>query len=140
VLDDLGLAAAVTWYANRLAERAGYAVLVEHDLGNARFPEAVETAAFRITQQALTNIARHAQAKNVHVALRSSSRAVELTVSDDGIGFDVRDAQMRSRIGESLGLVDMAEQAKLAGGTLTVTSGKRKGSAVRVRLPLGAFQ
>jgi NO-binding membrane sensor protein with MHYT domain len=140
VLDDLGLVAAVTWYGNRLAERAGYTVVVENDLGDARFPEAVETAAFRIIQQALTNIARHAQAKNVDIVLRSSSRAVELTVSDDGIGFDVRDAQMRSRIGESLGLVDMVEQARLAGGTLTVTSGKGNGSAVRVRLPLGSLQ
>jgi signal transduction histidine kinase len=138
VLDDLGLAEAVAWYANRQAEWAGYSVVVEQSLGEHRLPEAVETAAFRIVQQALTNVARHAHARNVHITLRKLPRSVELTVADDGIGFDVRDARARSRAGESLGLIDMNEQATLAGGSLSVESSARDGSVIRVRFPMNS--
>jgi signal transduction histidine kinase len=136
VLDDLGLGEAVAWYANRQAERAGYAVVVEQALGEGRLPEAIETAGFRIVQQAVTNIARHAKAKNVRIVLRRDSQTVELAVVDDGIGFDVPGARIRSQAGESLGLVDMTELAYMAGGILTITSTKGKGSTVRVQFPL----
>jgi signal transduction histidine kinase len=133
VLDDLGLADAVSWYANRHAERAGYDVVVDQDLGEGRLPEPIETAGFRIVQQALTNIARHADAKHVRISLSREPGRVELSVADDGIGFDVRDARARSQAGESLGLVDMTELAHMAGGVLNVTSTEGKGSTVRVR-------
>jgi signal transduction histidine kinase len=140
VLDDLGLAEAVEWYANRQAERAGYTVVVEQNLGDGRLPEAIETAAFRIVQQALTNIARHAHAKRVNIILHRDGRAVELKVSDDGIGFDVREARTRSQAGESLGLVDMTELAHMVGGVLTVTSMEGKGSTVQVRFPVTSLE
>jgi NO-binding membrane sensor protein with MHYT domain len=136
VLDDLGLGDAVAWFANRQAERAGYAVVVEQTLGDRRLPEAIETAGFRLIQQALTNIARHSKAKHVRILLRRGEREVELTVTDDGIGFDVRNAQIRAHAGESLGLVDMTELANLAGGSLTINSAEGKGSMVRARFPL----
>jgi len=138
VLDDLGLGDAVSWYANRQADRAGYAVVVDQALGEGRLPEPIETASFRIVQQALTNIARHAEAKNVHIVLKRDPERVELSVVDDGIGFDVRDARTRSQAGESLGLVDMTELAHMAGGVLTVTSAEGKGSTVRVQFPVDA--
>lgn len=140
VLDDLGLGEAVAWYANRQAERAGYAIVVEQALGEGRLPEAIETAGFRIVQQAVTNIARHAKAKNVRIVLRRDSQTVELAVVDDGIGFDVPDARIRSQAGESLGLVDMTELAYMAGGILTITSTKGKGSTVRVQFPMDSLQ
>jgi NO-binding membrane sensor protein with MHYT domain/anti-sigma regulatory factor (Ser/Thr protein kinase) len=136
VLDDLGLGDAVAWFANRQAERAGYEVVVEQGLGEDRLPEEVETAGFRIVQQALTNVARHARARNVQIVLRRDPGAVELTVADDGSGFDVRDARMRSQAGESLGLLDMTELAKMAGGSLTIASTEGTGTTVRVRFPL----
>jgi signal transduction histidine kinase len=136
VLDDLGLADAVSWYANRQAERAGYDVVVDQDLGERRLPEPIETAGFRIVQQALTNIARHADAKHVRIGLYREPGRVELSVADDGIGFDVRDARSRSQSGGSLGLVDMTELAYMAGGVLTVTSAEGKGSTVRVQFPV----
>jgi len=138
VLDDLGLADAVSWYANRQAERAGYDVVVDQELGEGRLPEPIETAGFRIVQQALTNIARHADAKHVRINLCRQPGRVELSVADDGIGFDVRDARTRSQAGESLGLVDMTELAHMAGGVLTVSSAQGKGSTVRVQFPLDA--
>jgi signal transduction histidine kinase len=137
LLDDLGLGEAVTWYAARQAERAGYAVAVDLDLGRERLSATVETAGFRIVQQALTNIARHAKASTVRIELRRDRQAVEILVRDDGIGFDVRDARLRSQLGESLGLVDMTELARRAGGSLSITSRQREGTTVHVRLPLG---
>ena len=136
VLDDLGLADAVSWYANRQADRAGYDVVVDQDLGEGRLPEPIETAGFRIVQQALTNIARHADAKHVRISLNREPGRIELSVADDGIGFDVRDARTRSQSGESLGLVDMTELAHMAGGVLTVTSAEGKGSTIRVQFPM----
>lgn len=140
VLDDLGLGEAVEWYANRQAGRAGYGVVVDQRLGDGRLPGPVETAGFRIVQQALTNIARHAQANNVQVELRRDPRSVELAVIDDGIGFDVGDAQVRAQAGESLGLVHMMELAYMAGGMLIITSAKGMGSTVRVRFALDSLE
>jgi signal transduction histidine kinase len=136
VLDDLGLGDAVAWFANRQAERAGYTVVVEQTLGDDRLPEAIETAGFRIIQEVVTNIARHSRARHVRIVLRRGEREVELTVTDDGIGFDVRKAQIRARAGDSLGLVDMTELANLAGAGLTITSAEGKGTTVRARFPL----
>jgi signal transduction histidine kinase len=140
VLDDLGLGEAVEWYANRQAERAGYALVVDERLGEGRLPGAVETAGFRIVQQALTNIARHAQAKNVEVDLRREERSVEIAVIDDGIGFDVGDARLRAHAGESLGLVHMVELAYMAGGILIITSARDSGTTVRASFPLDSVE
>jgi signal transduction histidine kinase len=140
LLDDLGLGQAVEWYANRQAGRAGYAIVVDEGLGEGRLPEPVETAGFRIVQQALTNIARHAQAKNVQIDLRRDPRTVELSVVDDGVGFDVEEARMRAQAGESLGLVHMMELAYMAGGIIIITSAKGSGSTVRVSFPLNSVE
>jgi len=140
LLDDLGLGEAVEWYANRQAGRAGHVVVVDQSLGGGRLPGPVETAGFRIVQQALTNIARHAQANNVRVELHRDPRGVDLAVIDDGIGFDVGDARTRAQAGESLGLVHMMELAYMAGGILIITSAKGSGSTVRVHFPLGSVE
>jgi signal transduction histidine kinase len=135
-LDDLGLGPAVALVASRQGERAEHAVVVEQSLGEERLPEPIETAAFRIVRHALTNIARHAHAKKVHIAMRREPRAVELVIEDDGIGFDVAAAKARSQAGESLGLVEMAEIAYMAGALLTLTSTEGKGTTVRAEFPL----
>lgn len=135
-LDDLGLGAAVALVASRQGERADHAIVVEQGLGEERLPEPIETAAFRIVRHALTNIARHARAKNVHIAMRRDPQAVELVITDDGIGFDVAAAKARSQAGESLGLVEMAEIAYMAGALLTLTSTEGKGTTVRAQFPL----
>jgi signal transduction histidine kinase len=140
VLDDLGLGEAVTWYANRQADRAGYNVLIGQELGNGRLPEPIETAGFRIVQQALTNVARHAQAKNVQIALRRNSDGVGISIADDGIGFDVGDARARSLAGESLGLVHMTELAYMTGGILSVSSTPGRGSTVHIQFPASSVE
>jgi signal transduction histidine kinase len=135
-LDDLGLGPAVALVASRQGERADHAVVVEQSLGDERLPEPIETAAFRIVRHALTNIARHARAKNVHIAMRRDPETVEIVIADDGVGFDVPTAKARSQAGESLGLVEMTEIAYMAGALLTLTSTEGKGTTVRAQFPL----
>lgn len=94
----------------------------------------VETALFRIAQAALTNVARHARATRVVVTLRASS-VIEMTICDDGVGFDVADAFERARQGTSLGLLGMRERAAFIGGALEIESTPRRGTTVRVRVP-----
>lgn len=136
VLDDMGLAAAVSWYANRQAVRAGYSVVVDDDVGAERLPADVETAGFRFVQEALTNVARHADARNVRVALTRLPSRLEIAVTDDGKGFDVREAQTRARAGESLGLLGITELTTLAEGELAIASAPGEGTTLRADFPL----
>ena len=102
-----------------------------------RLPPSLEIACFRVAQEALTNTVRHAQAKQVHVELRRQEEEVQLVVRDDGVGFDVQAAFDRATHGESLGLLGMKERVSLAGGQIEIVSMPGRGSAVRVRLPVG---
>jgi signal transduction histidine kinase len=138
VLDDLGLGPAVAGYARRQAERAGYNLTIEDTLDSMRLPEEMETVSFRILQQALTNIARHAEASNVHVVLLRTVDRFELSVTDDGVGFDVATARARAVAGESLGLLDMNELATLAGGQLSISSYPGRGSTVNAYFYMGS--
>ncbi|MDB4899365.1 MAG: hypothetical protein JWN53_1173 [Gemmatimonadetes bacterium] len=136
VLDDLGLGAAVEWYAKRSAARAGFTATVDDRLGPERLPESVETAGFRIVQQSLTNIARHAGARHVHITLGRGAHHADIEIADDGVGFDVAAATTRAEAGDSLGLLAMRETATLAGGTLVLSSRLGRGATVHARLPV----
>ncbi len=133
VLDDLGLASALRGLVDRRVKWAGADVLLDAAAG--RFTFEVETAAFRIAQEALTNVARHALAKHVSIGLRVAGEVLELDIRDDGTGFDVERAWQRANAGASLGLLGMRERASLAGGLLEIESEPGKGTWVRVRLP-----
>jgi len=136
VLDDLGLVAALEWYVERQAQQVGFVgrfVATPRDL---RLNPTVETACFRVVQEALTNIARHAKARHVWVELRQQGEEVNLSIRDDGIGFDVRTAETRAVQGGSFGLLGMRERAELAGGTLTMQSTPTQGTEIRLRFPL----
>src|SRR5215469_6771763 len=134
VLDDLGLVAALRQYVRSIEERAGLAThltVVGLDEGAERLPPAVETALFRIAQEALTNAIRHARASTVQVRLRRVSGSVTLEVRDDGIGVAASPST-----GEHLGMFGMRERAHLLGGTLLVTPVSPRGTMVQVTLPL----
>jgi signal transduction histidine kinase len=127
MLDELGLVRALRLLVVRHGERAGIAVIFNATPSDARAPLDIETACFRIAQEALSNVARHASARHIEVSLTAEDGTLELTVRDDGVGFKV-DA-MRS----GLGLVGMAERAELAGGSLVVESAPGAGTSVRAR-------
>ena len=138
VLDDLGLATALRWYVDRYVKRTGLNVEVIIDLTdhNERFSRERETACFRIAQEALSNIARHAQASQIQVELVKHGNVLLLTVKDDGVGFDLESLRKRAPRAATLGLVSMQERAHAAGGAIEIESVRSRGTEVRFTLPL----
>jgi signal transduction histidine kinase len=139
LLDDLGLVPALRWFVDRQSARAGFQCRFEAD-ESIQPPAEVQIACFRIAQEALTNVARHAGAKNVDLELRRRGEMLELTVSDDGRGFDVKMAVERVGADASLGLLGMRERARLLGGRVTIESTRRGGTTVHARIPLTGAQ
>lgn len=139
LLDDLGLVAALRWYLDREASRAGLTVELNVDLPGTRLAPEIETVCFRIMQEALTNIVRHARAKHVIVELMLRDADLNLVISDDGIGFDVREAQHRFAADASLGLQGMKERALSVQGRIEIESAKESGTEIRVKLPFLSF-
>jgi signal transduction histidine kinase len=138
LLDDLGLVAALRWYVDRQSARAGYHGQLIADPPDLTVPPDVATTCFRVAQEALTNVVRHARAKRVRVELRREDGALQLVVRDDGIGFDVAGASRRAARGASLGLLGMQERVQLVGGQMELESAPGHGTEVRVSLPLAA--
>jgi signal transduction histidine kinase len=138
-LDDLGLQAALANYAEGWPARSG----VELDFHAAgpdtgRLPEAAETALFRVVQEALTNVLRHAGARRVSLVLQRSAGQAVAVVEDDGVGFDAESETAPAGGGGRLGLLGMRERVALVGGTLTVESAPGRGTTVIARVPLPA--
>jgi signal transduction histidine kinase len=135
MLDDLGLVDALRSYSAGFARRSGVDVrFAAEEIG--RLDTDVETACYRIAQEALTNVARHAEARRVAVELSRLDDAIELLVVDDGRGFDVPTALTSAAGGRSLGLLNMRERASLVGGWLEVISRPGEGCELRATLPL----
>ena len=133
-LDHLGLVAALRQYAEAYSRQYGLDVQFEAvGLDGERLPPEMETALYRIVQEALTNVVRHAQATRVDVLLERRSDRVIAIVEDNGIGFDPEAAVMDGH----LGLFGMRERAEMLGGTLTVESAPGAGTTVFVEVPYG---
>lgn len=133
VLDDYGLLVALHWYSERFSERARISIILQGEESISRLPPAVEMALFRIFQEALTNVAKHARASQVNVTLKEVNRMVQLTISDDGVGFDSTDRRLKEKPG--WGLITIGERAKALGGYLCVESVPGKGTQVIVKVP-----
>src|SRR5215212_7623520 len=140
ILDDLGLTTALRWYVDRYAKRTGLSVDVVIDLPdeNERFSRELETACFRIAQEALTNVVRHAKATQVVVRLTRDGYMLFLSVKDDGLGFDVERLRKRTQGVATLGLVSMQERAHAAGGIIEIDSAPANGTEIRFSVPLDA--
>lgn len=136
LLDDLGLVPALRWYGNRQAKRNGWKLSISADGMTGRIPAVIEVACFRVVQEALTNIAKYAEAKTIHLMLHRHHQEIMLVVQDDGVGFDVASARRRAQIGESMGLLGMEERVRLAGGNLMISSTPGKGSKLEFHFPL----
>jgi two-component system, NarL family, sensor histidine kinase DevS len=130
-LDDFGLVPALEWLSETFAEQTEVDVHLQAALGEDRLPAEIETALYRIVQEALTNVVKHAQASTVSVVLTRKGQSVVAVVEDDGRGFDP--TQTRE---EGLGLVGMRERIALLGGRVTVESSERGGTTVAVEVPV----
>jgi PAS domain S-box-containing protein len=136
-LDDLGLVPALEHYAAEYGSSRGVAVDVQsRGLDGARLPSAVETALYRIVQEALTNVARHADARTVNIVIQRQPSWVQAIVADDGAGFDVMAALKAQDSWGHLGLHGMRERAALLNGSVTVESTPGEGTTVYARIPL----
>jgi signal transduction histidine kinase len=138
LLDDLGLITALHWYVARYAKRTGLPAEVSIKLKdpNERFSREVETACFRIAQEALTNVVRHAHANRALVRLLKQENVLSLSIEDDGIGFNPEAVRKRAPRAAKLGLLGMQERAHAAGGILEIHSVISKGTEIRLELPL----
>ncbi len=138
MLDLMGLEAALRGYVERQAKPAGLAVeLVCSPLSGACEAPELQATCFRVVQEALTNVIRHAQARHVRVEVTCDEGALRLTVRDDGVGFDVAAARQRALHGETFGLLGIQERAQLLGGDVAIESAPGKGTTLRVQLPTG---
>ena len=132
VLDDLGLVAAIEWQVQQFQSRSGLKCYLTNNADEIELDREKATAVFRILQEILTNVLRHAQATNVYVKLGRNKHYFELEVKDDGRGI-TESQRMNSR---SLGLLGMKERALLVGGEVHVTGREGAGTTVVVRVPL----
>mgnify|MGYP005845653881 CR=1 FL=1 len=132
VLDDLGLPAALERLVHEWQKRNHLLADVVVHLGDERLPDPIETALYRIVQEALTNVARHAQARSVSVLVERRSNDIVAVIEDDGQGFEPGEAHRGGR----LGLLGIRERAELLGGSLTIESSPGQGTSLFVRLPL----
>jgi PAS domain S-box-containing protein len=132
VLDYLGLSAAIEWQAKEFHERTGIVCSIEITPDVAVEDKDISIAVFRIFQEALTNIMRHANALHVDVSLKQQDRMLLLAVSDNGRGI----VEERIQDHESFGLMGMRERARFFGGSVTITGSPEEGTTVQVRIPV----
>ncbi len=136
-LDDLGLVAGIEAYINELRERTQLELVFEHDIDGEEFLPEVETTLYRVVQEALHNVEKHANAQGVDVIMQREGRMLILTVSDDGVGIPAKQLKSGKRkqpIFEHMGLQNMKERIQAIGGTFAVTSEQGQGTEVRVSL------
>ncbi len=136
MIDDLGLVATLRWYLDRQSQRGEFAQHFTVTSSGEPLPAKLKIACFRVMQEALTNVSRHAQARNVWVELRQSADDVELVIRDDGGGFDPGTGRGSVDRGESFGLFGMKERVGLLGGEVEITSRPGYGTSIRARLPI----
>ena len=135
MLDDLGLAAALQWIGEQSAIRSGFSVKFHCVRGQSRLAAEIETACFRIVQEALTNIKRHAHASSVDISLDREQDTLLLRITDNGCGFNLEEMRSQAVAGNSIGVLGMQERATLVQGELTIESAPGKGSTVQLRAP-----
>lgn len=133
MLESAGLDAALRWLAEQHLEQTGVPVRITGQVSDA--PAEVAIACFRVAQEALTNVMKHAKARHVGIDLRDEEGAIEMVVHDDGVGFDVVHALGDAGGGVRLGLLGIKERVQTLNGTLRVYSDAGKGTEVRISLP-----
>lgn len=129
MLDDLGLAPALNWHARETSERTGRNVMVSTDDAIDSLPEDHQTCIYRVVQEAVNNAVRHANPRTIQVSVRTQGQKVDVTVRDDGSGFD-------TRVMRGLGLLGMEERVRRLGGRLQISSEPGQGTLVQAALPV----
>jgi signal transduction histidine kinase len=136
LLDDLGLAAALKHQLDTFSRRHDIRADLVHESGDRRLAPELEVALYRIVQEALTNVAKHARATSCRVTVRDTASSVQVTIEDDGSGFDARERDVeRLTHSQGVGLIGMRERAQQLGGTFEVDSAPGRGTRIIVEMP-----
>lgn len=134
-MDDYGLMASIQWYSERFSMRTGMEVVMKGDEIHPRPSADIENNLFRIVQEALTNIRKHAQAKKIQIKMDATGHHLKMKITDDGIGFDA--GKLRAiPAHQGLGLMNMAERTESIGGRFSIKSKMGKGTEITVEVPL----
>lgn len=132
ILDDLGLEEAIRWQINEIQKKSDIVFSVEGNLKGGNFSSEVSIAVFRILQESLTNVVRHAQAKKVSVKMHCGKEHLSVEVTDDGVGMDYKEAIRK----KSIGIMGMQERATAIGGSIDIHSSEGTGTILKVLIPL----
>lgn len=135
MLDDLGLIPTLRWYIHQFRNRLNIHASFTSSGNYQQFPPELETVVYRVVQEGLTNIARHAKASNVEVNLDYQADQLLLTITDDGIGFDVQQLFQSKNVDDRLGFLGIEERISLFTGTLHVDSSPGKGTIIKITFP-----
>jgi len=137
MLDDLGLFPTLKWLINKLNKRQASTINLTIQNINERLPSEYETALYRVIQECLNNIAKHAQARNISIKLnKTKSHRLKLKIKDDGRGFDVWELEDRNPTDRGIGIIGMQERINLLKGEIRIESNPGEGTIVTVDLPL----
>ena len=132
VLDDLGILATISWFCREFQSiYSGIHIEQQINIQEDDVPDPLKTVIYRVSQEALNNVAKHSKADLVRLSLRKTDGAIELAIQDNGLGFDLKDLLSVEGIKTGLGLASMKERAELSGGSFTIESGKGTGTTVR---------
>ncbi len=131
LLDDLGLRAAMEWHIREFGKRTGVKTSFSAFSGELELSDTIKVTFFRILQECLTNVARHAEASAVHIDIKYHNSLIVMTVSDDGKGMDLA----RLKHGKTYGILGMQERARMIGGSYLIKSHPGKGTQISVKIP-----
>jgi len=134
ILDDLGLIAALEWQGTEFQKNTGIALRFETNRSDIVLDRSVATHIFRVYQEALTNIARHAGATTVYAAFEQRDDIIQLVVQDNGVGIDLDEVSRK----KSLGLIGMKERARLLRGEITISNVSPQGTAMTIKVPVSS--
>jgi two-component system sensor histidine kinase UhpB len=139
-LEQFGLMEALRWLVDRQTGATGMRIELRAESMPGDLPKFLQTSCFRLAQEALTNVQRHAQAQSASIAVKVSGRLLQLSIKDDGKGFDLATEYDRAASGGSLGLLGMQERAQLAGGQLRIRTHPGQGTTITAIFPLSDEQ
>jgi signal transduction histidine kinase len=133
ILDDLGILATISWSCREF-QKTYSDIYIERqiDIQENEVPDSTKTVIYRIIQEALNNISKHSKAYLVSLSLKKREGAIELTIQDNGRGFDLREAFSRDNSRRGMGLGSMSERSELSGGFFEIESIRGKGTTIRV--------
>jgi signal transduction histidine kinase len=137
MLDDLGLLATLSWFSRRFQTiYSNIRIEQEIEIREDELPDALKITIYRVLQEAMNNIAKHGMAELVHLSLKKGDGRMELTIRDNGQGFDLEKIRSQDATRKGLGLTSMRERVELSGGSFIIESAEKKGTIIRAAWPL----